>query len=120
MKVLKTFLDGKGRRLKPGMDVPSDYDKPTLSHYTRLGMIGEPPKAAQPGNKPRQAAPGQGGRPGPKETKPAPTAGLVQTSTQQSQPDGNADAVDPAAGQPGTADPDAAAATTTDSAQAGE
>lgn len=108
MKVLKTFLDGTGRRLKPGMDVPSGYDKPTLAHYTRLGMIGEPPKAAQPGNKPRQAAPGQGGRTGPKETKPAPAAALVHASAQQDPPDGNTDAADPAA------------ADTTDNAQAGE
>ena len=107
MQVLKTFLDGTGRRLKPGMDVPSGYDKQTLAHYTRLGMIGEPPKAAQPGHKPRQATPGQGGRSAPKETKPANTAALVQTSAPQAQQDGNAEA----------SAPDANA---TDSAQAGE
>jgi hypothetical protein len=57
MKILKTFVDSKGVKHRPGGDVPKDWDKSTLEHYKRHGMVGDPPKPRKPV--------------GPKETKPA-------------------------------------------------
>lgn len=64
MKIAKAFIDGQGRRMKPGMDVPADYDKQTMAHYLRRGMVAEVVKPAEPARKARA-------RPAPAETKPA-------------------------------------------------
>ena len=72
LTILKMFIDGAGRRMKPGMDVPSDYDKPTRDHYQRKGLIGEVQKP-DPSPRRRRA-------PGPTETKPAAPA---ETATLQ-------------------------------------
>lgn len=69
LKTLKTFLDVNGRRVAKGQDVPADaYDKDTLAHYQRHGLVGQP--AAQPPAQPARAhrAPRS---PRPAETKPA-------------------------------------------------
>lgn len=49
MQALKPFLDTQNRRIVRGQDVPDDYDRQTLAHYERLGMIGprEPEKAVK-------------------------------------------------------------------------
>ena len=65
MKILKTFVDGLGNKHRPGGDVPRDWDKPTLEHYKRYGMVGDPPKTRKP------AAPKQTKPAGPGETKGA-------------------------------------------------
>jgi len=45
MQILKTFVDGSGKRHKVGADAPKEWDKATLAHYLRHGMVGEPPRA---------------------------------------------------------------------------
>ena len=72
MQALKNFLDAKNRRITRGQELPADYDKQTLEHYPRLGMVGEPAKAPKP---PRAAK-----APKPSETKPA---GPQETGTAQ-------------------------------------
>ncbi len=37
----KSFLDGKGRLITVGDELPGDYDEPTLAHYSRLGLAAE-------------------------------------------------------------------------------
>lgn len=48
MQVLKSFVDGQGRRLKPGDTLPSGYDTQTLKHYAHHGMVGEPTPSPKP------------------------------------------------------------------------
>ncbi|SFB96565.1 hypothetical protein SAMN05216344_106119 [Polaromonas sp. OV174] len=68
MQVLKSFVDGQGRRMKPGADLPTDYDSVTLKHYQRYGMVGEALATAKPvKGSPAKAAKGEkakGGSPG--------------------------------------------------------
>ena len=69
LKTLKTFVDVNGRRVGKGLDVPADaYDKDTMAHYQRHGMVGQPAAhpAAQPARAPRSPR-----TPRPTETKPA-------------------------------------------------
>lgn len=74
---LKKFIDGRGRRISIGDPLPPDYDKPTLAHYERHGMVGEAPKSAAkaPVRSPKPAVPN--------ETKPA---ALSQTAAQEFPP----------------------------------
>lgn len=65
MKALKNFLDVTGRRVKKGDDVSNAYDKATLAHYTRHGLVGTPAEA------PAAPAPRRPRQPKPAETKPA-------------------------------------------------
>ena len=75
MQILKTFIDGEGRRHKVGDPVPQTWDKPTLSHYLRHGMIGAPVKAKIAHSKPTKVRPAITKPAAPTETKPAaPTA----------------------------------------------
>ena len=66
MKALKNFLDVAGRRVKKGDDIgASAYDKATLAHYTRHGLVGTPADA------PAAPAPRRQRQAKPAETKPA-------------------------------------------------
>lgn len=38
-KAAKSYMDGKGRMIGAGDTMPDDYDKPTLEHYKRLGIV---------------------------------------------------------------------------------
>jgi hypothetical protein len=42
MKNLKTFVDITGKRVTKGEPVSTAYDKDTLAHYKRHGLIGDP------------------------------------------------------------------------------
>ncbi len=69
LKTLKPFIDVNGRRVAKWQDVPADaYDKATLAHYRRHGLVGEPAAdpAAQPARAPRAPRTAR-----PAETKPA-------------------------------------------------
>lgn len=67
MQILKTFIDGEGRRHKIGDAIPKEWDKPRLVHYQRHGMVGEAPKAKPE----RKAAVPHATKPtAPAETKP--------------------------------------------------
>jgi hypothetical protein len=66
MQALKSFIDSQGRRLRPGDTLPGDYDGPTLKHYARHGMVGEPQKSVK-SEKPARAT----RLPAPAVTKPA-------------------------------------------------
>jgi uncharacterized membrane protein len=74
----KTFMDGQGRIVRAGTPLPSDYDKPTLAHYTRLGMAAAAPQKNKPG--PRPIAPVVTKPAAPEETK-APEATTTATDT---------------------------------------
>ena len=75
MQILKTFIDSEGHRHKVGGPVPQAWDKPTLAHYLRHGMIGAPVKAKTAPSKPAKARPSITKSAAPTETKPAtPTA----------------------------------------------
>lgn len=87
MQVLKSFIDGQGRRLNPGDPMSEDYDKPTIAHYLRHGMVGEPtataeaPKASRPRKDPapqetQVTRPAQAQLAGPNEAQ---TAGPSET-----------------------------------------
>lgn len=100
LTILKMFIDGAGRRMKPGMDVPSDYDKPTRDFYLRKGLIGEAQKP-EPTQRRRRT-------PGPAETKPAAPAetAILQPEApaqHDSTPQATADLLDAAADTPGAA-----------------
>lgn len=76
MHALKSFIDGQGRRIKPGDEMPDDYDAQTLAHYQHHGMVGqsaEAQKPARPGKreKPVTTSPAVPPLIGPSETKPA-------------------------------------------------
>lgn len=66
LQALKKFIDGRGRRISVGDTLPTDYDKATLAHYQRHGMVGEPAKTKRSAAKPTETKPA-----GPAETKPA-------------------------------------------------
>lgn len=55
MNILKSFVDSQGNRQRPGDEVPDTYDKPTLAHYERMGMIG-PAEVQAPAEKPVKKA----------------------------------------------------------------
>jgi hypothetical protein len=69
MKTLKSFIDVTGRRVNRGDPVSKDYDKDTLAHYTRLGLI--PQASAATPAKTRIPKPAETKPAAPQETKPA-------------------------------------------------
>lgn len=86
MKILKTFVDSQGNKHRPGGDVPKAWDKPTLEHYKRYGMVGDPPKTRKPAG-PKETKPA-----GPSETKGADADAPADTTAQASQAADTADA----------------------------
>ena len=40
MKAKKTYIDSKQRKILAGEEMPKDYDKPTINHYKKMGIIG--------------------------------------------------------------------------------
>jgi hypothetical protein len=73
MQALKSFLDGQGRRIKPGDELePDQYDVGTIAHYERHGMVGPSVPAEQTTATPAEIKPARstGSASKPRETKP--------------------------------------------------
>jgi hypothetical protein len=77
MQALKSFLDGQGRRIRPGDELdPDQYDAATIAHYERHGMTGLSVPAEQTTAAPAETKPARstGSASKPRETKPAAVA----------------------------------------------
>uniref|UniRef100_A0A1A7GE24 Uncharacterized protein n=1 Tax=biofilter metagenome TaxID=1070537 RepID=A0A1A7GE24_9ZZZZ len=105
MEVLKSFRRN-GVMYKPGDDLPPDADKPTVEHYRRHGMVGEPAEK-KPAAPTRRRAQARAPDPRTLASKPMETKPLLSATTQVGQTGhlGQPDAQTSAAGATQTSAP---------------